>query len=308
LPLSLRWKWKLDRFREKISALFGIGKSSGRPRLCPSCGTLVGISASRCHQCGASMTFSLAAASKSLSRWMPQTSPATYAILTLSGMLFAVSLLATIKLAGGLEAPSGGLGGIMNFGGISGNVLLRLGMSLPLFYNIHEPWRFVTAIFLHGSLLHVGSNMRVLTDVSPILEEVYGSARYLFLYVATGIAGYLFTSFIGSNAVGGSGALLGLTGALLALTSGRQNAAMQMLRGYIIRWLIYIGVMSLMPGISLAAHLGGFVAGYLLGRIMYARTPADIHERKLAYVLGWSTAALVAASFAMTLVSFYRAG
>ena len=87
MPLPLRWRWKLDRLREKVSWFFGGKKAEGRPRLCPSCGTLVGATASRCHQCGASMTFSLAAASKTLSRLMPTTSPVTYAILTLSCIL-----------------------------------------------------------------------------------------------------------------------------------------------------------------------------------------------------------------------------
>ena len=81
------------------------------------------------------------------------------------------------------------------------------------------------AIFLHGSLLHIGFNMWVLMDIGPQVEELYGSARYLFIYVVTGIGGYLLSSLFRTFSVGGSGALLGLIGVLLAITTGRRSAS-----------------------------------------------------------------------------------
>lgn len=279
---------------EKISGFFGRGEP--RPKLCPSCGALAGATASRCYQCGASLTFSLAAASRSLGRLMPTTSPATYAILTLSCLIFTASLLATISQNGSFAVQ----GGIFNFGAINGQVLQRLGASLPLGYNIQQPWRFVTAIFLHGSILHILFNMWVLMDIGPQIEELYGSARYLFIYVVTGIGGYVLSSFFGHFSVGGSGALLGLIGVLLAVTTGRRSAGMQMLRSQVIRWLIYIAVWGLLfPGIDKMAHIGGFVCGFALGKLMADRTPASPEERKRAYAMGWAAALVVIASFGM---------
>jgi len=247
---------------------------------------------------------------------MPASSPATYAILTLSCVLYGVSLAATIRIAGGLSAPpSGGLGALFNIGAINGGVLERLGASLPLLprlmsnSDLTQPWRLVTAIFLHGSLLHIAFNMWVLMDVGPLVEEVYGSARYLFIYVATGVAGYILSSFFLNFSVGGSGALLGLIGVLLALTAGRKNASLQILRSNIIRWLIYIAIMGfLFRGIDNYAHLGGCIAGYLLGRFLSAREPVDTRERKVADAMGWGTAVVLAASFAMMAASFFHAG
>jgi len=310
LPLPLRWRWKLDRLREKLAWFFGGNKAEGRPRLCPACGTLVGATATRCHQCGASMTFSLAAASKTLSRLMPTTSPVTYAILTLSCILYAVTLMLTVRLHGFQAPTGGGFGALFQLGQIDGQVLTRFGSSWPLFVNRLQPWRFVMAIFLHGSLLHIGFNMWVLMDVGPLVEEVYGSARYLFIYVATGVAGYLLSSSVGVHSVGGSGALLGLIGVLLALTRGRQNASLQMLRGSLIRWLIYIAVLGLLGAgmIDNFAHIGGAVSGYLLGRIMPAREPIDLHDRRVANALGWGAGLLVAVSFALMALTYFRAG
>src|ERR1700689_3297004 len=274
LDLSPRLRWKLDWFKEQMSGFFGGGaKENPRPKLCPACGTLVGATATKCHQCGASLTFGMAPASRSLSRLLPTTSPVTYGILTLSCLLYGVSLLATIRTTGFQAPAGGGFSALMILGAISGRVLQQLGASLPWPIDLFQPWRLIMATFLHGSLLHIGFNMWVLMDVGPQIEEMYGSARYLFIYVVTGIGAYLLSSYVGhSPSVGGSGGLLGLIGVMLALTMGRQTAAMQMLRGQLIRWLIYIAILGLvMHGIDNMAHLGGFVAGFALGKILTDR-------------------------------------
>jgi rhomboid protease GluP len=307
LALSPQMRWKYDQFRKKMGGIFGGQEEQPRPQLCPACRTLVGAGAKRCHQCGANMTFSMAAASRSLGRLMPATSPATYAILTISCLLFVVSLLATMR-GTGFQGTGGGLSGLFSFGGIAGDVLQRLGASLPLPYDLAHPWRFVTAVFLHGSILHIVFNMWVLMDIGPQIEELYGSARYLFIYVVTGIGGYLVSSTFGHVSVGGSGALLGLIGVLLAMTTGRRAAGMQMLRSQLIRWLIYIGIWGLLfPGIDNWAHGGGLATGFILGKILIDRPPATPEERKLAYALGWAAALIVAVSFAFMIFGNLRA-
>ncbi len=261
----------------------------------------MGITATHCHQCGANLTFSLAAASKSLGRLLPERSPLTYGILTVCCAIYFATLLATIHMTG-FAMPSGGLLGIFNLGAINNRVLIGAGASLPLGYNLAQPWRFVTAVFLHASILHIVFNMWVLMDIGPVVEELYGSARYLFIFVVTGIGGYLLSSFIGNFSLGASGALLGLIGVLLAMTMGRKTAGMQALRSQMIRWLIYILIFGLvMRGIDNWAHAGGFVAGFILGKLMVSRPPASPEERKRAYVLGWAAGLAVAVSFAIVI-------
>jgi membrane associated rhomboid family serine protease len=313
LPLSPRLRWKLDRFKEKWNSLFGSKPENARPKLCPACGTLVGATATRCHQCGASMTFSLAAASKSLSRLMPTSSPVTYGILTFSCVLYAMSMLWTMRTSG-FPPPGGGFFGLGNLGAINGPVLLRLGASLPLGINLAEPWRFVMAVFLHGSLLHIAFNMWILMDIGPVVEELYGSSRYLFIYVVTGIGGYILSSSYGHFSVGGSGAVLGLCGVILAVTMGSKNASSEMLRSYVIRLLVYVAIVGFLPlgsfvgSVDNTAHIGGVATGFLLGKVMMNREPSSPEERKLAYVMGWGAALLVAASVAMMIFMNYKAG
>jgi rhomboid protease GluP len=198
-------------------------------------------------------------------------------------------------------------GGIFNFGGISSRVLFTFGASLPFPYDLLQPWRYVTAIFLHGSLLHIGFNMWVLWDIGPMVEDVYGSARYFFLFVLTGIVGYIASSFFGYFSIGASGALLGLIGALLAVTMKHPNSSTaRMLRNQLLLWLFFIAVLVFMPGIDNVAHAGGFVAGFLLGRVMEDRQPVDPGERKRAYALGWLAGAAVVLSFVMMASQFLR--
>jgi rhomboid protease GluP len=299
LDLSPRLRWKLDRFREQMSSLFGGGrKEERRPQLCPACGTLVGSTAKKCHQCGASLTFGMAAATRSLSRLMPMESPVTYGILTLSCLLYAATLVATIR-GSGLQAPEGGgLGALMNLGAIDINVLVRFGASLPWPYDLVQPWRLIMATFLHGGLLHIAFNMWVLMDVGPQIEELYGSARYFFIYVVTGIGAYIVSGLIGRHvSIGGSGALLGLIGVMLAMTMGHKSAAMQMLRSQLVRWLVYIGILGIMmSGTDNYAHAGGLISGFVLGRVMVTRPPMSDQEKTRANLLGWTTAAVVVAS------------
>jgi rhomboid protease GluP len=248
----------------------------------------------------------MAAASRSLGKLLPAASPATYGILTLSCVLFGVSLLATLRQTGSLIPQGEGLSGLFDIGAINGNVLLRLGASLPLRIDLAQPWRFVTAVFLHGSILHILFNMWVLMDIGPQIEEAYGSARYFFVYVVSGIGGYALSSFFGKFSVGGSGALLGLIGLLLAMTTGRRTAPMQMLRGQLIRWLVYIAIWGFVfPAIDNFAHLGGLITGFLLGKILADHQPQTPEERKRAYAMGWAAAIAVAASFVMAAVATF---
>lgn len=285
--------------------MFQSKEKQRRPGLCPACGTLVGSSATRCHQCGASLTFSLAAVSRSLGKIMPVTAPVTYFILSVCCLLYGISLLLTMR-AGFPTAPQGGgmLSMLFGIGSIASPVLERLGASLPLFQPAHfpsdssQPWRLITACFLHANLMHIVFNMWVLVDLAPTIEELYGAPRFFFLYTSCGIGGYLLSGFLGHFSIGASGAIVGLIGVLLAITYRRGGAGMQQLRSQVYRWIIYLVLWGFFfPGVDNMAHLGGGITGFILAKFMLDREPATPGERKRAYALGWATAVVVLASF-----------
>jgi rhomboid protease GluP len=308
VPIPLRWQWKIDRVRNAMTGFFGGDSSNARPRMCPSCGTLVGTTATKCHVCGANVRFGMAAASRSLGQLIPSNAPVTYCLLSLCCLFYGISLLYSARSGNPLMPEGGGLTAIFGIGGIDGRSLALLGSTLPLqlIMGLGQPWRLVTAIFLHGSLMHIVFNMWVLMDIGPMVEELYGSARYLFLYIATGVFGYLVSSFFGHNSVGASGALLGLIGLLLASTTRSGGAAAQMMRSNLIRWIIYIGIMGFMfSGIDNAAHAGGLVSGFALGKLFVDRPPQGVTENRIANGLGWSTAIVTIGCFALMFQFFF---
>jgi len=273
--------------------------------MCPSCGMLVGATATKCHECGASLAFSIAAASRMLSGLLPASSPATYIIMGINCFLFGVTLMASM---------SAGRGGAQTFGNVSAEVLLRLGArESHLLIGNGELWRLVMPIFLHGGFIHFLFNSWVLMDLGPQVEEIYGSARYLFLYVFTGIASFIvstgwniYFSYGFGISIGASGALMGLIGLMIAITTHRGGAMMRMIRGQLIRWVVYIFLLGLFFRADNAAHAGGLAAGFLLGKLMEDREPVDSAERNRAYALGWLAAIVVAGSFVAMLMSYFR--
>lgn len=303
MPLSPRLRYRLDRWRSKIQGWFHSEPEVQRPRICPKCHSLAGVGTTHCPQCGANLNFSLAGASRSISRFLPQTSPATYFIVALCGILYGLSYVLTMR-TGGSGAPAGS---IFDIGDISSPVLARLGASLPFAFDVQEPWRFVTAVFLHANLLHIGFNLWVLMDIGPTIEDLYGSARYFFVFVFTGAFGYVVSAAMGHFSIGASGGLLGLIGLLLAVTTRRSSSGMQMLRKQLIWWLVYIAIFGLLlPGTDNAAHFGGLVAGFVLGKLLADRRPAGQAEERRADILGAVAAIALVASFALMLFGYFH--
>jgi rhomboid protease GluP len=304
LPLSPRLRWKLDRLREGISNLLGGKKEEPRPKLCPACSQLVGATQTRCHQCGTSLTFSLAAAGKSLGGLLPAESPVTTVMVGLNMLIFAVCLVATLQRTQHLSLLAR----------IDGQVLFNLGARETLELTQGEWWRLMTAIFLHGDLLHIGMNMMALMSLGPQIESVYGSARALFLYVTTGVMGFVASTMWDlapplrwGASVGASGALMGLIGLQLALASRRGGAYTREVRAGLIRWIVIIFAFGfLVGGIDNVAHFGGLASGYALGRIFDDREPQNSDERKRAYLLGAVALLAVVGSFAAMMIHYFR--
>jgi rhomboid protease GluP len=130
----------------------------------------------------------------------------------------------------------------------------------------------VTSCFLHGSILHLAFNMLVLWQVGPFLERAVGPARFLPLYVGSGIVASAFSAIAGrfyggSLSVGASGAICGLIGAMLALgarTQGWRGPLARQMAG----WLAFLFVLGLaknlqggMVQVDNAAHIGGALGG-----------------------------------------------
>ncbi len=123
-----------------------------------------------------------------------------------------------------------------------------------------EWWRLVTAMFLHGSYLHIAFNMLALWWIGSVVEQALGAGRYLLLYFASGLAGSTGAIIANPNVptVGASGAIFGLLGALLILeylqTGSLAGQAMTMI-------VLNLAISFAVPNISIGGHIGGLIGG-----------------------------------------------
>jgi rhomboid protease GluP len=241
----------------------------------------------------------MAAVSKGLSGLFGGRAPVTSALLILNVLMFAVEFMAM--------AAAGEGGGLVILWGMGGEAAYRLGSSFPYsIFILHEWYRLVTAMYLHGGLIHIGFNLMVLMDIGPVVEELYGSARFFFLYTVTGIVGFLFSALFGRHpSLGASAPILGLIGLMIAVTTKRGGLQMQQLRSRLISWVVSIFVFGfLMSGVDNWAHAGGLAAGFLLGRLFADHAPMTPSERRTAYALGWITAVVVVSSFVVMILHY----
>ncbi len=134
-----------------------------------------------------------------------------------------------------------------------------------------EPWRLVTAGFLHSTSFtpHIFLNMLAFYQIGPILEYTFGRLRFLLLYLISTVGGSIAVLLLADPTtiawttivIGASGAVFGLFGALLWLQR-RLNASINGL--FIIVGLnFFFGFM--LSGVSWQSHLGGFITGGLVG-------------------------------------------
>ncbi|MFE0251508.1 rhomboid family intramembrane serine protease [Streptomyces sp. NPDC059010] len=152
-----------------------------------------------------------------------------------------------------------------------------------------EWYRLVTSMFTHEAIWHIAFNMLSLWWLGGPLEAALGRARYLTLYLCSGLAGsalaYLLTS-PNTATLGASGAIFGLFGATAVLMR-RLNYDMRPIIALLVINLIF----TFSPGfnISWQAHIGGLVAGVIIG---YAMVHAPRRRRALVQ---YGTCALVLA-------------
>jgi membrane associated rhomboid family serine protease len=141
-------------------------------------------------------------------------------------------------------------------------------------------------MFTHEEIWHLGFNMLSLWFLGGPLEAALGRARYLTLYLASGLAGSALTYLLaspGQATLGASGAIFGLFGATAALVR-RLNADM---RPVVILLAINLVFTFTWSGIAWQAHIGGLVAGAAIG---YAMLHAPRERRALVQ---YGTCALV---------------
>lgn len=184
-------------------------------------------------------------------------------------LLFAIGVVFLLQLA---------LGGLTGDPYARAEASLRLGASAPTL-NPREPWRLVSATFLHGSLLHAYMNGLALWVLGTVLERLMGSARFLGVFLWSAAVGAALSSWASEApySLGASGGIFGALGGLAALhVAGREPIPpgfRQPLRWWVLIAGINIALPILFPFIDVWGHFGGAATGFVLG-LVFAVLPA----------------------------------
>ena len=228
--------------------------------LCPGCRKLISVSVPRCPFCGAARP-GLWGFGPALSRALGGADPASLIMPVCIG-LFVLSLAVDLRA---LLRFDGGPFGLLS---PSSRALRMLGSTAPIDLLTGRAWTLLTAVYLHGGLLHIVFNMLWTRQLAPEVQRAFGAARFFVIWSVAGAAGFLLSDGlpifgIGSPhpSIGASGSIFGMMGALMVYGTA---VGAQMMTRQIRTWAILILVMGfLMPGVDNLAHIGGLAGGWL---------------------------------------------
>ncbi len=258
------WHWRWLNFRRRLAEFFSTDKNVIRhlrssQKICRSCGSLASAGDRRCNVCGARLP---SAAGNFLYKVfgliMPGVSPATAAITAVIGINFLVQIIS----AGGSALLSPSLESLVGSGAIDSRLIAA-----------GQWWRLLTGVFVHIGIIHFLFNTYAFLSVSSFLEEELGAARYLSLFLLSGLGGSAasYLLHIRIIAAGASGAIFGLIGFSVSYFRRQGGARARDIQGFMLRWALYAFVFGLFIRADNIAHAGGFAVGFLLGSLMEYR-------------------------------------
>jgi membrane associated rhomboid family serine protease len=189
----------------------------------------------------------------------PAIVPATFAILVVN---VAVHVVVSLVL-GTTEDRAG---------------IIRAGANFAPAVAAGEVWRLLSSTLLHWGALHLGGNMIGLWALGRLVEQIFGSARFVVLYTLAGLGGAVASYLFGAGvSAGASGAVMGILGAAIAeMVLGRGSAPghpSPRFRRVLLSNLLFIAAAQLAigmayPMIDQAAHVGGLVCGGAVGLVL----------------------------------------
>jgi rhomboid protease GluP len=252
------------------------------------------------------------------------TAPATYLLVGINCAVFLA------MVASGVSIGSPTTEQLMHFGANNAGSVLING----------EWWRIVSAMFVHVGILHLATNMWCLWNLGLLAEPLMGSAGVLAVYILTGAAGNLLSTFAGwakyghdwagYHAAGGldmaavfppgagaSGAVFGIAGALIVLLKSNRLPVPPFELKKLRKSVIYFAALNLVLGFSINvgtrfigsglnidnyAHMGGFGCGLLFAAPMVPRlgSPRLVFQTRLRVAVGLVVGVLVLFGFYLT--------
>ena len=264
-----------------------------RSTICPRCERLVGPGEKKCPNCGSWMPSAIGLTPNAM-RWLRQLD-LMRGILGVCIALFVLSLLLDLGAIFRIRS-------LFDLLAPSSPSLFKLGMTAGPLMTGGAWWTVFTAIFLHGSALHIVFNMLFLTRYMPAIVDLFGPVRAWVIFMVSGALGFVLSNVAtGSPTIGASGSLFGMFAALIVY--GRRSGQMAMTQQLWMSAIMMFAFGFFMPGINNWAHAGGFAGGFVAAEAMGF---AGRREHPGLLVLAGAFVLVTLAGIALSFLTFSR--
>ncbi len=290
------WHWRWLNFKKRWAGFFSADTNVVRhlrsgQKMCRKCGALAGADERRCSVCGSKLP--TAAGNffyKVLGLITPGVSPVTAALTAVMGANFILQIVSS----GGTALLSPGLDSLIRAGALDSRLVAS-----------GEWWRLLTCVFVHIGVVHFLFNIFAFLSVSSFLESEIGPARYLTLFLFSGVCGSAASYLLHARVVsaGASGAIFGLIGFAIPYFRRLGSDRGRDIRSFMTRWALYAFFFGLLVRADNYAHAGGFAAGFLLGSLMEIREDEKRRRDPLWRIAAGFMALALVGSFVLLLRS-----
>jgi rhomboid protease GluP len=215
---------------------------------------------------------------------------------------FVTPLIVAVNVAVFVAMAVGGAGIVKP----EGDVHVRWGSNFGLMTASGEWWRLVTSMFLHFGIIHLALNMAALWDFGRLAERFFGNWTFLAMYLLAGISGSTLSLLWhpAVNSAGASGAVFGVFGMLAGyLVHKELGVPMTVMKRHwgvtlpFIGYNLFIG--ATVPGIDNAAHIGGLIAGFVMGYALARPLDPEARTFSRGRLAGLAAVAIGCAALAM---------
>jgi rhomboid protease GluP len=157
-------------------------------------------------------------------------------------------------------------------------------------------WTVLSATWLHGGLLHIFFNLMWIRQLAPGVAEFYGPGRMVIVYVVGGAIGFVVSSLAGlvlsslPPPLGAAGVVVGASSSIFALLGALvyygNRSGSRHVHAQALSWALSAFVIGLLiPYVDNYAHAGGFLGGYLVGRILDPLKQEQVNHIMIAVAL-----------------------
>lgn len=235
-------------------------------RVCPACGGLNSESEATCYRCKRRLPSPVTGwAAGFLQQRQLVSRGITLICLVVFGLMVALDQRFPI-------APELGFGEHFRISTAARFGALVTSPGAPI-----EAWRLISAIFVHGSMLHVGLNLWALLGFGAQIEDRFGPARAFLVFLLTGVGGFVASTIwyadSGQYTLGASGGLFGYLGTIIGVLITRKDPGW---KDIVKQQLMVAAILALVLRVNTAAHLGGFVIGVGLGMLFERERPRPV--------------------------------